>query len=303
VSDAAFTTPAHWGGLIAGYFFFGGLAASSFAIAAILDLFGKPEDRPAARLGYFIALPLLLVCPPLLVVDLDRPERFWHLMLASERPGIIFKWWSPMSIGAWVLLFFGAFSAAAFAAALAEERGWKGKLGRLAALGEGKTKYVIAAAGAALGFFVAGYTGVLLAVTNRPIWSETPLLGGLFLVSSTSAAAAILSACARLRPRRFTESGAFMLGRVEHVAAALEIAMLVGFFAWTGGIATWSGRFGVLLLASGLLAAIVPLGAAMVGRKSSVGTSPWIAASAAMGSLGLRFTVVYAAEALVQRGA
>jgi len=39
------------------------------------------------------------------------------------------------------------------------------------------------AVGAVLGLFIAGYTGVLLAVSNQPVWSDTWALGGLFLAS------------------------------------------------------------------------------------------------------------------------
>ena len=54
----------------------------------------------------------------------------------------------------------------------------------------------IAVLGSIFGLFIAGYTGVLLAVTNRPIWADSTLLGLLFLVSgaSTGAAALILLA-------------------------------------------------------------------------------------------------------------
>ena len=44
--------------------------------------------------------------------------------------------------------------------------------------------------GALLGVFVAGYTGVLLSVSNQPIWSDTWALGGLFLASGLSVAVA-----------------------------------------------------------------------------------------------------------------
>src|SRR5256885_10155419 len=42
---------------------------------------------------------------------------------------------------------------------------------------------LVAVLGGLLGFFVAGYTGVLLSVTNRPIWGDTTLLGLVFLIS------------------------------------------------------------------------------------------------------------------------
>ena len=47
------------------------------------------------------------------------------------------------------------------------------------------------------GFFVAGYTGVLLSVTNHPIWSDTPLFGALFIVSAASTSAALMLLLAR----------------------------------------------------------------------------------------------------------
>src|SRR2546429_115904 len=42
------------------------------------------------------------------------------------------------------------------------------------------------------GIFIAGYTGGLLSVTNRPIWADSPWLGALFLASGGSAGAAAL---------------------------------------------------------------------------------------------------------------
>ena len=47
-------------------------------------------------------------------------------------------------------------------------------------------------AGGLLGLFIAGYTGVLLAVSNQPVWSDTWALGGLFLASGLSGSAALL---------------------------------------------------------------------------------------------------------------
>ena len=84
-SDTFFTASPHWGWFITLYFFFGGLAGGSFFLASLLDLFGTPADRKLARLGYVVALPCLAFCPPLLIIDLDRPERFWHMLVMSGR--------------------------------------------------------------------------------------------------------------------------------------------------------------------------------------------------------------------------
>ena len=56
--------------------------------------------------------------------------------------------------------------------------------------------------GALLGLFVAGYTGVLLAVSNQPVWSDTWALGGLFLASGLTGSAALIGWLVHYRPRR-----------------------------------------------------------------------------------------------------
>src|SRR5207237_8537247 len=54
--------------------------------------------------------------------------------------------------------------------------------------------------GALLGLYVASYTGILLSVSNQPIWSDTGALGGLFLASGLGGSAALLAWLARYRP-------------------------------------------------------------------------------------------------------
>ncbi len=84
----------HWE--IIWYFFFGGLAGGCYVIASIASLFGSKEDRAVARTGYYLSLLALLPCPPLLIKDLGRPERFLHMLR-------IFKVKSPMSMGTWAI--------------------------------------------------------------------------------------------------------------------------------------------------------------------------------------------------------
>ena len=121
VPSTLFTAAPHWRWLIVFYFFLGGIAGGAYLIAALLDLFGRPGDRPLARLGYLVAFPLTVICGILLVLDLTRPLRFWHMLLASETLTPMLKWWSPMSVGAWALLAFGAFTLLSFLAVLADD--------------------------------------------------------------------------------------------------------------------------------------------------------------------------------------
>src|SRR5512133_1460683 len=113
--------PPHWGWYIILYFFLGGLAAGSFFIATMLELVGDPRDEEAIRLGYLVAFPLVVVCGILLVLDLGKPLRFWHMLIMSERPPLpILKPWSPISVGSWVLTAFGFFAFVSFVGVLVE---------------------------------------------------------------------------------------------------------------------------------------------------------------------------------------
>src|SRR5687768_11483357 len=230
-SDTFFTNPPHWEWWIVFYFFFGGIAAGAYVFSAILDLFGRPTDRPLARVGYFIAFPALLLCPPLLIIDLNRPERFWHMLLQSNTMAPMFKAYSPMSIGSWALFVFGIFVTASFLGALAEVKGgfWRS----FGFLGQGPLGKAIAAIGTLPGFFVAGYTGVLLTVTNRPIWADSPMLGAIFLLSGAGTAAALMVWLGR---DRAAPSSIRWLLRVDVWVAILEILAIVVMFILLGPV-------------------------------------------------------------------
>ena len=213
-SSTYFTVSPEWGWLITLYFFFGGLAGGAYFLAALIDFLGQPEDRPLARLGYYISFPCIIISGFLLVIDLYRPLRFWHMLIESNTFQPMFKYWSPMSVGSWALLIFGIFSFLSFLGALAEsDRLRWSAAGRLRP--PGAIAKVIAMVGGLCGFYVAGYTGVLLAVTNRPIWSDTPLLGMLFIVSAASTSAALMILLAQRAG--WTMPGLAALHRMEHL--------------------------------------------------------------------------------------
>ena len=179
-----FVAPPQWEWYIVWYFFLGGIAGGLYALGAVLRLVGDERDAPIARLAFLLCLPILVICPILLTLDLGRPLRFWHMMIDSRTFSLNFKYWSPMSVGVWVLLIFGVFALVSFLEALANLR-----TGRAPYLVGGLGR-VFVAVGAFFGLFLAGYTGVLLSVSNQPIWSDTWALGALFLASGLSVAAA-----------------------------------------------------------------------------------------------------------------
>lgn len=298
-SDTYFTAPPEWHWLVVLYFFIGGIAGGSYVIAALLDLFGEEIDRPLARLGYLVAFPAVVLCGPLLIWDLNRPERFWHMLIQANRiPLPMFKYWSPMSFGSWILTVFGAFAFLAFVGALAEA-------GRLPAplrvLRRNPLKPVIAVGGGLFGFFLAGYTGMLLSVTNRPIWADTNLLGLLFLVSGASTAAALLLLLGRSRRAGTAPESLHWLARMEDWVTVLELVVLVLVVLSLGSVAQeWLSAWGLLLLVGVvLIGLLIPLALhqrpQLLGRMSGMSV-PAAAVLALVGGFILRAVVVLSSE-------
>lgn len=295
-SSTYFTLAPHWQWLIVLYFFFGGLAGGTYFLAVLLDFFGRPADRPLARFGYYVSFPCVIISGILLTLDLNRPLRFWHMLLEPNTLQPVFKYWSPMSLGSWALLIFGFFSFIAFLGALAES-GRVSWLQTRALRPPGAVGGVLAVIGGLLGFYVAGYTGVLLAVTNRPIWSDTPLLGMLFVVSAASISAALMMLWADRSNWRVPSL--FALHRMDAWVLVLEIIVVIAVIVSLGAVASaWLNWWGVLLLATVLIGMIAPL--ALYWRKDWLGDLN-LTTSAALVLLGgflLRLVVVFSSEAI-----
>ena len=294
-SGTFFSAPPDWGWLIALYFFFGGLAGGSYFLASLIDLFGRSEDRPLSHLGYYIAFPCIAISGLLLTLDLGRPERFWHMLIESNTYRPMFKYWSPMSIGSWALLLFGIFAFVSFLGALADaERipwaAWR-KVHPPSLLGR-----FIAAIGGIFGFYVAGYTGVLLAVTNRPIWSNTPLLGLLFIVSAASTSAALIILLAE--KSRWTMPGRLDLHRMDAWVVALEFIVLIALIISLGPVArAWLNAWGLLLLIGVIgIGMLLPLLLYWRGEKHGVHDMTTTAALVLVGGLILRLVIVFSAQ-------
>jgi len=249
MSDTFFSGAPHWTWFIIPYFFVGGLSGGAYFLAALLEWFGRPDDRPVIRTGYRIAAVGAIVSGALLTIDLGRPLRFWHMLCQSaNHPEVMFKGWSPISFGAWAILLFSLCSVLSALGAMAEE----GRLQNptLRAVGgavRGGLAKAVSGIGGLAGFFVAGYTGVLLSVTNRPIWADSTWLGALFVASgaSTGAAALILLAPARGATERSLE----WLSTFDARALVVELLVLILFIASLGSVnRVWLGYWGLLLL-------------------------------------------------------
>jgi protein NrfD len=296
-SSTFFSAPPDWGWLIALYFFFGGLAGGCYFLAVLIDLFGGPEDRPLARLGHYIAFPCIVISGFLLTVDLTRPERFWHMLIQSNTFKPIFKPWSPMSLGSWALLIFGFFAFVSFIGALTEDRRLQWSAGRKLRPPE-RLGLVVSIIGGLFGFYVAGYTGVLLSVTNRPIWSDTPLLGMLFIVSAASTSAALLMLLAQRYGWRGLP-GVAALERMDGMVLALELLVLIAVMVSLGpALRAWLNAWGLLLVIVVLVGLIAPLVLSWRHRRVPNATLATVATLVLVGGFLLRLLVIFSSEAI-----
>lgn len=291
-----FVAPPQWEWYIVWYFFLGGLAGGAYLIGTLLRLLGDPRDERVARFAFLVAFPAMAICPILLTLDLGRPSRFWHMMVNTRTWELNFKYWSPMSVGAWVLFFFGFFATLSFIEALVRDGRLRHPLARrLADLMGGPLGRVAMIIGTCLGVFVAGYTGVLLSVSNQPIWSDTWALGGLFLASGLSVAAATLAILASSRAD--TAATELKLSRADCYFILLELVLLVVFFATLGAVAgrllapRWLALW--VLVALGTL---VPLVLNRAPRPDRRGSPVLAGCLVLLGGLALRIVVIFGAQ-------
>ena len=245
-SDTFYTGAPHFRWWIILYFFVGGISGGALLVASLLRLFGTREDTHFIRLGVYISFIGCVMSAFLLIVDLGVPLRFWHMLVQDNTGRPMFKWWSPMSIGAWGLLVFGFFSFLGTLRALWDDRRltWS----TLEFLEKPTTTIFGAIGGVVGGLFLAGYTGVLLSVTNRPIWADSSWLGLLFLLSGISTSVAALLLASRWRGIRM-KSTEERLARFDRITLILELVVLVIFVVSLGSVAkAFLNAWGVLLL-------------------------------------------------------
>ncbi len=167
---------------VALYFYMTGLSAGSFLLSTLAYVFGIKKYKPIGMLGVGMAFVLLFLAPVKLIVDLEQPMRFWHLI-----PYLNLK--SPITYGTFLLtlyplngLIYGYFM-------------FKGnqKLTRLFGL-----------IGVPLAISVHGYTGFILALSKaRALWN-TALMPMLFLVSAMVSGIAMMMIAVWIKQRFFS---------------------------------------------------------------------------------------------------
>ena len=160
--------------------------------------------------------------------------------------------------------------------------------------------------GAVLAIFIASYTGVLLSVSNQPVWSDTWSLGGLFLASGLGGATALIALLMRYRPE-----AAFSLSRLHQAGgyfAVLELALILVFFITVDAAGTlprllpWLALWA--LAVAGIAAALVAArghmrlqasGGSAVLTRARIDTMV-VALLVLVGVLALRAAVIFSAQ-------
>jgi formate-dependent nitrite reductase membrane component NrfD len=196
--------PPVWSWEIPVYFFVGGLAGMSAVIAMIGFIFHRAD---LGHDGMWLAAIGAILSPILLTMDLGRPQLFINMLR-------VFKYKSPMSVGAWILTMFGA---CAVPGLLAAELHMHHIVG-------GSIDHLIRIVAALLilgstfwGLLLATYTGVLLGATAIPVWFLHRLLLPIhFGAAGLGSAAALLELLGhRMAP----------LNAIGFLAAGIETAL------------------------------------------------------------------------------
>jgi Formate-dependent nitrite reductase, membrane component len=235
-----------WRWEIAWYFFLEGISSGAFILGAMSRLFGRKGNRRLQRATPYLSLAALLPCPPLLIADLGRPERFHHMLR-------VFKRSSPMNTGAWALMGYSVpVSLRAFDQLLHNRR---------------DSSRALQLAGLPFAFTMVSYPGVLLSATSTPVWSQSPYLGALLACSSLSTAASAIALITELQGK---SNDSAPLQNFEMIAKICE-GMLTGAYLLSSGRAAeplTRGRYAKHLWIGAMgLGIAVPIGIRLASRR------------------------------------
>jgi formate-dependent nitrite reductase membrane component NrfD len=254
------------------------------------------------RIGYLIALVAIVIGGPLLIVDLTRPERFWHMVWKSDTGGPMFKSYSAISIGIWIILAFVIFVVLAVIGSFAGSR--KSAVGSTDQLTTDDFRpttvwdKIVALGCIITGSALAGYTGLVLTGTNRPLWGDSAWITLLFLLSGISAGGAAMILFGWRRGHLGTVR---WIEQMEAYSSVLELIVLAIIAAtiWSVVRVVWNGAWGAILLFGVVVLGIVtPI--VLYARPRALGTAtiPIAALLVLIGGFLLRTVVILSSEAI-----
>ncbi|MCT8136515.1 polysulfide reductase NrfD [Anaerobacillus sp. CMMVII] len=235
--------------------FIGGIAAGAFLVTALLLAFGGKINKAGLHRAYYVTMGLLPIYGLLLVLKLDKKERFVNVMWQFRDGNLMINWDSPMSLGAWVLNVFGVFALVGVLYALKKDNllqfSWAQKLYALATyLHEGKLAKVFLSVGAFFAAWFSMYLGVLVTTSNLPAWNATPLIPTLWIISAvvTGVSVVILLLLFTNRGSQLDES----IQRLDNIVKSVIVMNIAMIIIFVFALGQWSetvtrDMFGVLL--------------------------------------------------------
>lgn len=287
-----------WGWEIPVYLFLGGLVAGMMIISGYFIFIGRTQHtKCSCFLVPLVALGAISIGMFVLFLDLEHKLYAWRMYLT-------FQWKSPMSWGAWILLFVYPILLLNAIIRVPEEIGkrvsilqkWSDKI-----IKQTFFVKVIGAMSMVVGGTLGMYTGVLLSsLVARPGWNSS-MLWALFLVSGLSSAAAFIHLFARLEEERkllakadngflITELLIIFLMIIGYLSST-EVHILAANMILTG---PYAATFWVFVVGMGI---IIPLIIQLFAVNHRVQHTPVAPIMVMLGGLLLRFVIVSIGQA------
>lgn len=270
-----------WSAPIYIYLWLAGMAGGAYFAAFLAEHLSGEVNKRLFRLASYLGIPLAVIGVMLLVVDLGSPLRFWHLLAE-------FRVTSPMSMGTWILLIWVGIAIIMAILWWAESYLTEDLVHDIRKLSNG-----LAWAELAISILLMTYTGVLLAVSNQPLWTGTMLLPPLFVASAISTGVAILIISAliaaaitkgswielKLAIKQLTGSADWAipnrtvgrLAEADAVVIIIELAVLIGYAVWLSTSVVAGAQEAVRLLTTGALAIPFWVGVALLALLIPLG--------------------------------
>lgn len=276
--------------------FLAGIAAGAYLAAALLEFAGRGRSR-SARAAHLIAWPLITISAVLLIIDLNQPLRFHHMVIGNNTLMPILKIWSPISFGTWLVGAFGFVTFISFLDAVFDRSTLRlGRWGSGVSLHGSPIGLVLAAIGGLIAIGVGSYSGLLLQATSFPGWRDTAMLGAEYMATAAITGVAAILLLRPVLPGHGADIGeevadVAQLSTYMWLLAALWLVVTAVFVATSlAGIqfflhGAWTAFFvvGALLLALPLVLWIRPRSAAAL---------PVIAGLVLLGGLFVRIALV-----------
>jgi formate-dependent nitrite reductase membrane component NrfD len=247
------------------YLWLAGMAGGGYFAAYLIERYTKTPDNKLLRLATYLGVPMAVIGVLLLIIDLGAPLRFWHLFTQ-------FKLTSPMSAGTWILLLW-----VIIAVVLIMLWWLSNKLSEATAASIKKLTAILIPVDFILSILLIAYTGVLLSVSNQPMWSSTILIPALFVASAVSTGIAILIIAAiasnaigkgNMVEMRMVmnflfgtedwmlkDSAIEKLAEMDVVVIVIELLTLIGYVIWLAVSSMVGAGEALALLTTGTLAA------------------------------------------------